>query len=77
MLTADVNAFTALGQRSLLRQISGLQPGAEASVLKVAAAWNLTNLRRAVMEWNGAEAATLDGEAGGVKPAVPVRSRLR
>ena len=65
VLTADVNAFTALGQRSLLRQISGLEPGAEASVLKVAAAWNLTSLRRTVMEWNGAEAATLDDEAGG------------
>jgi alkylation response protein AidB-like acyl-CoA dehydrogenase len=64
VLTADVNAFTALGQRSLLRQISGLQPGAEASVLKVQAAWNLTNLRRTVMEWNGAEAAALDGGGG-------------
>jgi 3-oxochol-4-en-24-oyl-CoA dehydrogenase len=64
VLTADVNAFTALGQRSLLRQISGLQPGAEASVLKVAAAWNLTNLRRTVMEWHGANAAALDGDGG-------------
>jgi alkylation response protein AidB-like acyl-CoA dehydrogenase len=64
VLTADVNAFAALGQRSLLRQISGLQPGAEASVLKVQAAWNLTNLRRTVMEWNGAEAAALDGGGG-------------
>ncbi len=63
-LTADVNAFTALGQRSLLRQISGLQPGAEASVLKVQAAWNVTNLRRTVMEWHGAEAAALDGAGG-------------
>ncbi|HSR83409.1 MAG TPA: acyl-CoA dehydrogenase [Streptosporangiaceae bacterium] len=64
VLTADVNAFAALGQRSLLRQISGLQPGAEASVLKVAASWNLTNLRSAVMAWHGAEAAVLD-EGGG------------
>jgi 3-oxochol-4-en-24-oyl-CoA dehydrogenase len=64
VLTADVNAFTALGQRSLLRQISGLQPGAEASVLKVGAAWNLTNLRRTVTEWHGAEAAALDGAGG-------------
>ena len=64
VLTADVNAFAALGQRSLLRQLSGLRPGAEASVLKVAAAWNLTNLRTAVMAWHGAEAAVLD-EGGG------------
>src|SRR5215472_8124169 len=64
VLTADVNAFAALGQRSLLRQISGLQPGAEASVLKVAAGWNLTSLRTAVMEWRGAEATAFDGEGG-------------
>jgi alkylation response protein AidB-like acyl-CoA dehydrogenase len=64
VLTADVNAFGALGQRSLLRQISGLQPGADSSVLKVAAAWSLTNLRRTVMEWQGADAATLDGPGG-------------
>jgi alkylation response protein AidB-like acyl-CoA dehydrogenase len=63
-LTADVNAFGALAQRLLLRQLSGLQPGAEASVLKVAAAWNDTNLRRAVMDWHGAEAAALDGAGG-------------
>ena len=63
-LTADVNAFGALAQRLLLRQLSGLQPGAEASVLKVAAAWNDTNLRRAVMDWHGAEAAAIDGAGG-------------
>ena len=63
-LTADINAFGALSQRLLLRQISGLQPGAEASVLKVASAWNDANLRRAVMDWQGAEAAALDGAAG-------------
>jgi alkylation response protein AidB-like acyl-CoA dehydrogenase len=63
-LTADVNAFGALCQRLLLRQLSGLQPGAEASVLKVASAWNDTSLRRAVMDWQGAEAASLDGAGG-------------
>jgi 3-oxochol-4-en-24-oyl-CoA dehydrogenase len=63
-LTADVNAFGALAQRLLLRQLSGLQPGAEASVLKVASAWNDTNLRRAVMDWHGAEAAAIDGAGG-------------
>jgi alkylation response protein AidB-like acyl-CoA dehydrogenase len=63
-LTAGIGAFGALGQRALLRQISGLQPGAEASVLKVAAAWNETSLRRAVMDWHGAEAAALDGPGG-------------
>ena len=63
-LTADINAFGALCQRLLLRQLSGLQPGAEASVLKVASAWNDTNLRRAVMDWQGPEAASVDGAGG-------------
>ena len=63
-LTADVNAFGALSQRMLLRQLSGLQPGAEASVLKVASAWNDAFLRRAVMDWHGAEAAAIDGAGG-------------
>ena len=63
-LTADVSAFGALAQRLLRRQLSGLQPGAEASVLKVASAWNQTNLRRAVMDWHGTEAAALDGAGG-------------
>ncbi|MCW2934493.1 MAG: putative acyl-CoA dehydrogenase, partial [Actinomycetia bacterium] len=64
VLTADINAFGALSQRQLLRQISGLQPGAEASVLKVASAWNDTGLRRAVLDWHGAEAAAHDGAGG-------------
>jgi alkylation response protein AidB-like acyl-CoA dehydrogenase len=37
---------------------------AEASVLKVASAWNDTNLRRAVMDWHGAEAGAHDGAGG-------------
>ena len=64
VLTADINAFGALAQRQLLRQISGLQPGAESSVLKVASAWNDTNLRRAVMDWHGPQAAAHDGAGG-------------
>jgi alkylation response protein AidB-like acyl-CoA dehydrogenase len=64
VLTADALAFAALSQRLLLRQIAGLQPGAEGSVLKVVAAWNDTSLRRAVLGWHGAGAATLSGPAG-------------
>ena len=63
-LTADALAFTAMSQRLLLRQIAGLQPGAEASVLKVVHAWNVTSLRRAVLGWHGPDAATLGGPAG-------------
>ena len=63
-LTADINAFGALRQRSCCGRSAGLQPGAEASVLKVASAWNDTSLRRAVMDWHGAEAAAHDGAGG-------------
>jgi alkylation response protein AidB-like acyl-CoA dehydrogenase len=63
-LTADALAFAALRQRQLLRQIAGSAPGAEASVLKVAAAWNATALRRAALSWHGADAAALGGPAG-------------
>jgi alkylation response protein AidB-like acyl-CoA dehydrogenase len=63
-LTADALAFAAMSQRLLLRQIAGLQPGAEASVLKVVAAGNATSLRRAVLDWHGAEAAVRGGPAG-------------
>jgi 3-oxochol-4-en-24-oyl-CoA dehydrogenase len=63
-LTAEALAFAAMSQRLLLRQIAGLQPGAEASVLKVVAAGNATSLRRAVLDWHGAEAAASGGPAG-------------
>ena len=48
----------------LLRQISGAEPSAEASVLKVVDAWNTTRLRRAALGWHGADAAALGGPAG-------------
>jgi alkylation response protein AidB-like acyl-CoA dehydrogenase len=63
-ITADLLAFTAMSQRLLLRQIAGLQQGPEASVLKVAAAWNATRLQQAVLGWQGADAAALDRTAG-------------
>jgi alkylation response protein AidB-like acyl-CoA dehydrogenase len=63
-ITADLLAFTAMSQRLLLRQIAGLQQGPEASVLKVAAAWNATRLQQAVLSWQGPDAATIDGTNG-------------
>src|SRR5262249_53170468 len=63
-ITADLLAFTAMSQRLLLRQIAGLQQGPEASVLKVAAAWNATRLQQAVLSWQGPDAATMDGTNG-------------
>jgi alkylation response protein AidB-like acyl-CoA dehydrogenase len=63
-LTADALAFAALRQRLLLRQISGAEPSAEASVLKVVDAWNTTRLRRAALGWHGADAAAFGSPAG-------------
>ena len=57
VITADMLAFAAMSQRLLLRQLSGLRPGAEASVLKVIHGWNVTALRRAVLDWQGPGAA--------------------
>ena len=60
-LTARALAFAAMSQRLLLRQIAGLRPGAEASVLKVISAGNVSDLRRAVLDWHGGTAATASG----------------
>jgi alkylation response protein AidB-like acyl-CoA dehydrogenase len=62
-VTAGTLAFSAMSQRLLLRQIGGLEPGAEASVLKVVAAWNDIDARRAVLGWHGADAATRSAPA--------------
>jgi alkylation response protein AidB-like acyl-CoA dehydrogenase len=63
-LTARHSAQEALGARALARSLSGLQPGAEASGLKLAAAWNRLDVTRAVLGWHGPEAATTDGPGG-------------
>jgi alkylation response protein AidB-like acyl-CoA dehydrogenase len=60
-LTAEALAFAAMSQRLLLRQIAGLRPGAEASVLKVISAANVASVRRAVLDWHGGAAAVLAG----------------
>ena len=59
-LTAEALAFAAMSQRLLLRQIGGLRPGAEASVLKVISAANLARLRRAVLDWHGGSGRRAD-----------------
>jgi 3-oxochol-4-en-24-oyl-CoA dehydrogenase len=61
-LTAKINAFEALGQRVFLKQLSGLQPGAESSVLKVASSWNTAEVRRTELGWTGARASILTGQ---------------
>ena len=63
-MTADINAFAALSRVPLLRQIAGLGPSGESSVLKVVSAWNEAALRRLVFDWQGPEAAALDARRG-------------
>ena len=70
-LTASALAFTAMSQRLLLRQIAGLPPGPEASVLKVVSAENVANVRRAVLDWHGADSAVLAGPAHGYLSVPP------
>ncbi|GAA2444017.1 acyl-CoA dehydrogenase [Actinomadura vinacea] len=61
-LTARINAFEALGQRVFLKRLSGLRPGAESSVLKVASSWNAAEVRRVELGWAGARASVLTGQ---------------
>jgi len=69
-LTARANAFEALGQRALLRQVTGLHPGAESSVLKLVASWNTADLRRTALGWSGAAAAVIPESDGGPAQAL-------
>ena len=61
-LTARVSSLEALGQRALLRQLSGLQPGAESSVFKVVAGWNAADIRRTALSWAGPRGSVVTGQ---------------
>ncbi len=63
-LVARQAAQEALGARALIRRLSGLQPGAEGSVLKLTAAASALDVSRTVLGWHGPEAAA-DGGPGG------------
>jgi alkylation response protein AidB-like acyl-CoA dehydrogenase len=65
-LTARNQAIAALGLRATLRSVSGLRPGAEASVTKVAAGWQVTAIAEAALRWSGPVAAAEDGPAGAI-----------
>ena len=63
-LVARRGAQEALGARALTRRLSGLQPGAEGSVLKLTAAANALDAARTVLGWHGPAAAAGDGSGG-------------
>lgn len=56
-LTAMTGALDALARRGILQRISGTDPGAGASALKVASAQHITDCAAQVLEWCGPEAA--------------------
>jgi alkylation response protein AidB-like acyl-CoA dehydrogenase len=46
--------------------VSGLRPGAEASVMKVAAGWQTAAIAETALRWSGPSAAAEDGPTGDV-----------
>jgi alkylation response protein AidB-like acyl-CoA dehydrogenase len=68
-LTAKGYALAAMGLRDVLRRISGLQPGAEGSALKVAASLHAVDTTLEGMKWLGPAAATADGVGGSASMA--------
>ena len=63
-LTARGYALEAMSRRQLLRALSGIQPDAAASVLKVVASWQVLEVARTVLGWQSSGAAVVDGDAG-------------
>ena len=61
---ARAYALSAMGLRSTLRSLSGLRPGAEASVAKVAAGFLNTEVAVRAMRWFGPAAASAEGTGG-------------
>ena len=62
---ASALAFTAMSQRLLLRQIAGLAGPARRACSRYVSAENVASVRRAVVDWHGADSAVLAGPAHG------------
>jgi alkylation response protein AidB-like acyl-CoA dehydrogenase len=59
-LTGWQNATDAMARRGLLRRLSGAQPGAEASVLKLMSSLIGADIRRSALGWAGPAGAVVD-----------------
>ncbi|WP_433611476.1 acyl-CoA dehydrogenase [Prescottella agglutinans] len=70
-ITSATGALDALAHRSVLKRLSGLNPGVEASALKAASATHITEATAQVLEWFGSEAAvgSLGAAVGGGRAA--------
>jgi len=64
-LTGWLNATEAMTRRGLLQRLGGVQPGAEASVLKLMSSLVSADIRRTALAWSGPEAAVTSGAGGG------------
>jgi len=67
-LTGWQSATEAMARRGLLARLSGMQPGAEGSVLKLMSSVISADIRRAALGWAG-PAAVVAGGAGGAAQA--------
>jgi alkylation response protein AidB-like acyl-CoA dehydrogenase len=63
-VSAQSYAISAMGLRSILRSLSGLQPGAEGSVTKLAAGLANADASARARRWLGPEGAAADGPGG-------------
>ncbi|EFC86691.1 acyl-CoA dehydrogenase [Parafrankia sp. EUN1f] len=61
---AMAHALAALALRTTLRSLSGLRPGAESSVSKIASATLVTQIAERALRWTGPAAAIADGPGG-------------
>jgi len=62
-LSAWQNATEAMARRGLLQRLSGVQPGAEGSVLKLMSSLIGADIRRAAVAWAGPAGAVINSEA--------------
>jgi alkylation response protein AidB-like acyl-CoA dehydrogenase len=61
-LTAWQNATEAMARRGLLQRLSGMQPGAAGSVLKLMSSLIGADIRRAAVAWAGPAGAVINSE---------------
>jgi 3-oxochol-4-en-24-oyl-CoA dehydrogenase len=62
-LLAEAQSLALLGQRTMLRSVSGVEPGPEASVRKLLSGEHEQRLKEFGLELLGAEGATTEGDA--------------
>jgi len=75
-LTAWQNATEAMARRGLLQRLSGIQPGAEASVLKLMSSLVGADIRRAALGWAGPAGALVGADTHDALRGGPAQAYL-